>query len=126
MLLSEIDPQEVYKWFMEMFVDSADWVMGPNVWGMGQFSDGGIFATKPYICGSNYIRKMSHYKEGQWCDTMDGLYWKFMEKHEDFFRKNARMGAAMGNLETMDPERKKRIYKAAKDFVEQTTFLDAP
>ncbi|MBY0517946.1 MAG: cryptochrome/photolyase family protein [Bacteriovoracaceae bacterium] len=125
MLLSEVHPHEVYRWFMEMFVDSADWVMGPNVWGMGQFSDGGIFATKPYICGSNYIRKMSHYKEGPWCDIMDGLYWKFMEKHEDFFKKNARMGAAMGNLNKMDAERKKRIFKAAQDFVERTTSLDA-
>ena len=50
MLLSQIHPQEVYKWFMEMYVDSSDWVMGPNVFGMAQFSDGGIFATKPYIC----------------------------------------------------------------------------
>ena len=49
---------------MELFIDSADWVMGPNVFGMSQFSDGGIFATKPYICGSNYLLKMSHYKKG--------------------------------------------------------------
>ena len=60
MLMCQIHPQEVYRWFMEAFIDSADWVMGPNVFGMSQFSDGGIFATKPYLCGSNYIRKMSH------------------------------------------------------------------
>lgn len=53
MLLSELNPVEVHCWFMEMYVDSSEWVMGPNVYGMGQFSDGGIFATKPYICGSN-------------------------------------------------------------------------
>ena len=50
MNLCEINPKQVYKWFMEMFVDSSDWVMAPNVYGMGLFSDGGIFATKPYIC----------------------------------------------------------------------------
>lgn len=60
MLLSEIHPQEVHRWFMEMFIDSADWVMGPNVYGMGQFSDGGLFATKPYISGSNYKIGRAH------------------------------------------------------------------
>ena len=43
MNLCEIKPVFVYKWFMEMFVDSSDWVMVPNVYGMGLFSDGGIF-----------------------------------------------------------------------------------
>ena len=91
MLLSQIHPQEVFKWFMEMFVDSSDWVMGPNVYGMAQFSDGGIFATKPYICGSNYLLKMSNYKKGDWCNEVDGLYWGFINNNRDFFAKNPRM-----------------------------------
>ena len=62
MNLCEIKPTIVYKWFMEMFVDSSDWVMVPNVYGMGLFSDGGIFATKPYICGSAYFMKMMYSK----------------------------------------------------------------
>ena len=45
MNLCNIDPNEIYKWFMEMFIDSSDWVMVPNVYGMGTFADGGIFAT---------------------------------------------------------------------------------
>ena len=47
MLLCEIHPDEVYKWFMEMFVDSYDWVMVPNVYGMSQYADGGLICTKP-------------------------------------------------------------------------------
>ncbi|MEM7647137.1 MAG: cryptochrome/photolyase family protein, partial [Pseudomonadota bacterium] len=85
MLLCEIHPKHVFRWFMEMYVDSADWVMEANVFGMGQMSEGGIFATKPYICGSNYILKMSDYKKGPWCDTLDGLYWRFIAKNRDFF-----------------------------------------
>ena len=38
--------------------------MAPNVYGMGLFSDGGIFATKPYICASSYLLKMSDFKRG--------------------------------------------------------------
>ena len=63
---------------METFIDSSDWVMTPNVFGMGMFSDGGIFATKPYLCGSNYLLKMSNYAKGDWTETMDGLYWNFL------------------------------------------------
>ena len=48
MLLCELDPDEVYKWFMELFIDSYDWVMVPNVYGMSQFADGGLMSTKPY------------------------------------------------------------------------------
>ena len=43
MTLSQLHPKEIYKWFMEMFVDSSDWVMVPNVYGMGLFSDGSYF-----------------------------------------------------------------------------------
>ena len=38
MLLCEIHPNEVHRWFMEMFVDSSEWVMGPNVYGMGNLA----------------------------------------------------------------------------------------
>jgi len=118
MLLCQIDPKEVYKWFMEMFVDSSDWVMGPNVFGMGQFSDGGIFATKPYICGSNYLLKMSDYKKGPWCDVVDGLYWQFIERNIDFFEGNPRLGMMARTFKKMGDERKKLIYEAADKFVE--------
>ena len=106
---------------MEMNADSSDWVMGPNVFGMGQFSDGGIFATKPYICGSNYYIKMSDYKKGDWCQIADGLYWRFIDKHQDFYRKNPRMSVMLKNLEKMDSTRKKTIFKAADDFIAKVT-----
>jgi len=91
MLLEEIHPDEVYIWFMEMYVDSYDWVMVPNVYGMSQFADGGIFATKPYISSSNYILKMSNYKKGDWVAVWDNKFWDFLTKHRLFFSKNPRM-----------------------------------
>ena len=122
MLLCEIDPREVHRWFMEMYVDSSDWVMGPNVYGMGQFSDGGIFATKPYFCGSNYILKMSSYKKGEpWCEIMDGLYWRFIERNKSFMSKNPRLNMMVKTLEKMDGARKSRIFKPAEEFIEKVT-----
>ena len=121
MNLCEIHPKQVYKWFMEMFVDSSDWVMSPNVYGMGLFSDGGIFATKPYICGSSYFLKMMHFKKGPWCDVMDGLYWKFIDKNKKFFLKNPRLAMMVRVSEKMNKERKIRIFKAANKFIKENT-----
>jgi deoxyribodipyrimidine photolyase-related protein len=121
MLISEVHPHEVHRWFMEMFVDSADWVMGPNVYGMGQFSDGGIFATKPYFSGSNYILKMSDYKKGDWCDVWDGLFWRFIDNHKAFFMKNHRLNMMVKTLEKMEPGRKKSLFLAAEEFIQTKT-----
>ncbi|MEM7278399.1 MAG: cryptochrome/photolyase family protein [Pseudomonadota bacterium] len=121
MTLCEIRPSTAYRWFMEMYVDSSDWVMGPNVYGMGLFSDGGIFATKPYICGSNYLLKMSDYKKGPWCDIVDGLYWRFIEKHRDFFASNPRLALMPRALDRLDNNRRGRIYEAADEFLHRFT-----
>lgn len=114
MLLLEIHPHEAHRWFMEMFIDSSDWVMGPNVYGMGLFSDGGIFATKPYFCGSNYYRKMGPYKAGDWQIGVDGLYWSFIDKHQDFFSKNPRMSMMVKTVNKMPAEKKEMLFKAAQ------------
>ena len=122
MNLSKIHPNEIYKWFMEMFVDSSDWVMVPNVYGMGTFADGGIFATKPYSCGSNYILKMSNYKKDDWCDIVDGLYWKFMNDNVSFFKSNPRLAILVKSLEKMNTDRKERIFGKANDFINTKTI----
>ncbi len=90
-LLCEIHPNAVYRWFMEFFIDAYDWVMVPNVYGMSQYADGGGMTTKPYICGSSYILKMSDHKKGSWCPIWDALYWRFIDRHADVFAKNPRM-----------------------------------
>lgn len=122
MNLCEIKPTVVYKWFMEMFVDSSDWVMVPNVYGMGLFSDGGIFATKPYICGSSYFMKMMDFKKGDWCNIMDGLYWRFIDRNRKFFLKNPRLSMMVRIFDKMKTDRKKLILPAAERFIKQNTI----
>ena len=122
MNLSKIDPNEIYKWFMEMFVDSSDWVMVPNVYGMGLFSDGGIFATKPYICGSAYFMKMMDFKKGEWCNTMDGLYWRFIDRNRKFFLTNPRLSMMVRIFDKMKTDRKKLILSEADKFIKQNTI----
>ena len=121
MTLSQLHPKEIYKWFMEMFVDSSDWVMSPNVFGMGTYSDGGIFSTKPYICGSNYIIKMSNYKKGNWSDIVDGLYWSFIHNNKEVLSKNPRMGMVMMSYRKLKEERKDYLLKIANEFIAKKT-----
>ncbi|HRG23046.1 MAG TPA: cryptochrome/photolyase family protein [Chitinophagaceae bacterium] len=122
MLLCEFDPDEVYRWFMEMFADSYDWVMVPNVYGMTQFADGGLMTTKPYISGSNYLLKMGDWNKGPWQDVWDGLFWRFMEKHRDFFSSNPRLGMLLKTLDKMPAEKRNRHMDNAAQFLQQ---LDA-
>jgi len=117
MLLCEIDPESVYEWFMIMFVDAYDWVMVPNVYDMGQFASGGVFATKPYISSSNYIRKMSNYSRGEWADIWDGLYWRFLDTYQDKLSQNHRMGLVMHQLETMNKEKLDAHKQRANSFL---------
>lgn len=118
MLLCEFDPDEVHQWFMELFIDSYDWVMVPNVYGMSQFADGGFFATKPYISGSNYVMKMSNYKKDDWQVIWDGLFWRFMHVHRDFFVKNPRLGMLVRNFDNQSPEKRNTHLEQAKRFLD--------
>jgi deoxyribodipyrimidine photolyase-related protein len=83
MILNEISPKEMFVWFMEMTVDSYDWVMVSNIYGMGYASK--RFMTRPYISSSNYISKMMYPKpngimNNKWKDTWDVLYRDFVCK----------------------------------------------
>ena len=118
MLLCEFDPDEVYKWFMELFIDSYDWVMVPNVYGMSQFADGGLMSTKPYISGSSYVLKMSNYKKGDWCPIWDSLFWNFIDKKRDFFTTNPRMRMLVSSFDRMNIEKKELLIKTANDFID--------
>ena len=118
MLLCEFDPDDVYRWFMELFIDAYDWVMVPNVFGMSQFADGGLMATKPYISGSNYLMKMSDYKKGEWQPVWDGLFWRFMHVHRDFFLKNPRLGMLVRTFDKMPDEKQQLHLKNANLFLD--------
>jgi deoxyribodipyrimidine photolyase-related protein len=117
MLLCEFDPDEVYRWFMELFIDAYDWVMVPNVYGMTQFADGGLLATKPYISGSNYLMKMSDYPKGEWQQTWDGLFWRFMHVHRDFFLKNPRLSMLVKTFDKMPAEKQAAHLRAADEWL---------
>ena len=119
MFLCEFDPKEIYRWFMEMFVDSYDWVMVPNAYAMSQHADGGLITTKPYFSGSSYVRKMSHHKTGPWCEVWDGLYWRWIWNHVDELGKNPRWAMMCAMAKKMDSAKRKTHIKNAEQFLHQ-------
>ena len=117
MLLCEFDPDEVYRWFMEMFVDAYDWVMVPNVYGMTQYADGGLMTTKPYISGSNYLMKMGSWPKGPWQGIWDALFWRFVHKHRETLGGNHRLGMMVRIFDRFSKEKQDNLLAAAEGFL---------
>lgn len=114
MSLLRIHPDAVYEWFMELFIDAYDWVMVPNVYAMSQFAAGDAITTKPYVSGSNCLKKMSDLPPGQWTADWDGLYWTFIADHREVFAANPRSRMVVSLLDGMDPETRARHRNRAE------------
>lgn len=118
MNLCDFKPDQVYQWFMEMYIDAYDWVMVPNVYSMALYADGGIITTKPYISGSNYILKMSNYKKGSWSDIWDALFWSFVGKHHKALQQEGRLGFIGVLYSKMSIEKKQQYKEKAAHFLQ--------
>lgn len=118
MCLLRTDPDEVYEWFMEMFVDAYDWVMVPNVYGMSQFAAGEAMTTKPYVSGSNYLRKMSDFPTGEWTDDWDALYWTFVRDHREVFEANVRSRRMPSMWDGFDDAKRQALLGRAAAWLE--------
>lgn len=81
MTLSEYHPDMIYKWMFEFSLDSYEWVMIFNSYGMGTYSDNGFAMRKPYISSSNYILRMSNESKGTWQNEWNLKYKMFIEKY---------------------------------------------
>ena len=120
MCLSEIHPDDVYRWFMEMSIDGYDWVMVPNVYAMSQYANSSV-TTKPYVSGSNYLLKMSHYAKDDWHVVWDALFWRFVGKHKAMLKRNPRTSMMVTQYDRMGEDRKRVLAYRADDFLDTHT-----
>jgi len=107
-LLTHTEPQQINSWFWSVYLDAYEWVVTPNVLGMSQFADGGVFATKPYVSGANYIKKMSNYCKGCAYDPkktigedacpFNALYWDFIDVTQRTQAHRASFARRMGMM----------------------------
>lgn len=117
--MCEFHPNAIYRWFMELFIDAYDWVMVPNVYGMSSYADGGMMSTKPYVSGSNYIKKMSDYTPGNWANDWDALFWNFINQNRSFFNSNARLSLMVKLMDKMSPTQKEEYFKKAEALIQR-------
>ncbi len=122
-LLLGVDPQQVHRWYLAVYVDAVEWVELPNTLGMSQFADGGIMASKPYVASGKYIDRMSNYcagckfrpeeATGEKACPFTTLYWDFLDRQEKLLAKNPRMAMQLKNLARLTPDRREEIRNQA-------------
>lgn len=127
-LLLGIAPDEINDWYLSVYADAYEWVELPNTHGMAIWADGGVLGSKPYAASGAYINRMSNYcsgckykvreRTGEDACPFNYLYWDFMIRHEEIFRKNPRMGMVYRNLDKKEASEIERIRSSAHDFLE--------
>jgi deoxyribodipyrimidine photolyase-related protein len=125
-MLAGVDPREVNEWFLSCYVDAYEWVVTPNVVGMGLNADGGIVATKPYVASGRYIDRMSDFcrdcrydpaqRTGDDACPFNPLYWDFLLRNERRLRANPRLGPAVLGLRHLDEDERRRVVESAARF----------
>ena len=122
-LLLGVKPQAVHAWYLSVYVDAVEWVELPNTLGMGQFGDGGLMASKPYVASGKYIQRMGNQCKGCRFDPavstgptacpFTTLYWDFLQRHEELLKKNPRMAMQLKNLARLDGPARQAIAQQA-------------
>ena len=112
-MLLDISPRELTDWFWVAYIDAYDWVVEPNVIGMGMYASD-CMTTKPYIAGSGYIRKMSNYCGSCAFDPkttcpLTPMYWSWLARHGEKVAHLQRMRMPLASL------RKRAEAKRAAD-----------
>ena len=127
-LLAGVRPQEVNAWFLTTFVDAYDWVVTPNVMGMGLFADGGIVGTKPYAASANYLNRMGtacrscRYRPderiGPDACPFNALYWDFIARHAELLGRSPRTSMPVNALRRMPHDDVTALRQHAAEVLE--------
>jgi deoxyribodipyrimidine photolyase-related protein len=111
--LLDVSPRELTDWFWAAYVDAYEWVVEPNVLGMGTFAAGDVMTTKPYIAGAAYIDRMSDYCQTCRFDPkttcpLTPMYWAFLGRHREPLSRVERMKLPMASEAKRTPEQRGR------------------
>ncbi len=126
-LLIGAEPQQVHRWYLEVYADAYEWVELPNTLGMSQFGDGGLLGSKPYASSGAYIDRMSDYcgscrydvkqRTGPDACPFNALYWDFLIRNRDKLGGIHRMGMPYRTWDKMTAEVQTALRGQAAGFL---------
>ncbi len=132
-LLAGIDPDEVDRWYLGIYIDAVQWVEITNTRGMSQYADGGIVGTKPYVSSATYINKMSDYcqgcyyqynkKTGDRSCPFKSLYWHFYHRNRNILKENPRIAMMYRTWDKMNPASKEDMLSQANKYLDEREIL---
>lgn len=135
--LLDVEPRALTDWFWVAYIDAYDWVVEPNVLGMGTFAVGDRMTTKPYIAGSGYVHRMGDacascaFHPKKTC-PLTPMYWAYLDRHQETLAGFDRIKRQLSGLKRRSDEKKasdRKIFErtrarlAAGDSVADTPLL---
>jgi deoxyribodipyrimidine photolyase-related protein len=126
-LLAGLDPHEIHRWYLGIYIDAFEWVEAPNTLGMSQWADGGRLATKPYVSSAAYLQRMGdhcktcaynpqHRTEPDSC-PFNALYWSFFDRHRTHLQGNPRLGMVYRQIDNMPEEALSQLRSKADELL---------
>jgi deoxyribodipyrimidine photolyase-related protein len=132
-LLIGADPQQVHRWYLEVYADAYEWVELPNTLGMSQFGDGGLLGTKPYASSGAYIDRMSDYcghcrydvkqRTGPDACPFNALYWDFLDRNRGKLGGNHRLSMPYRTWDKMADDVRGALTAQAAGFLAKLDAL---
>ena len=132
-LLAGLDPIELHRWYLGIYIDAFEWVEAPNTLGMSQWADGGQLATKPYVSSAAYLQRMGDhcsacaYNPKQRTEStscpFNALYWHFFEQHRPHLQGNPRLTMVYHQIKQMPPDRLADLQARASALLQDLSSL---
>ncbi len=123
--LLDVSPRELTDWFWVAYTDAYDWVVEPNVLGMGTFAIGDLITTKPYVAGAAYLNRMGDYCRACRFDPKSTcpftpLYWAFLGRHEAKLKENDRLKLVLASSRKRPASRRQqdnRVFEHVRNVL---------
>lgn len=122
LVLCDIHPQQIKRWFMEVCaIDAYEWIMVGNIWAMGHFTN--KYMKKPYLATENYMLNMSDYKQTESTRIWSAVFYDFLWTRESKLKGTASIYTRnLAYFKKLDKAQRDEILKISKAFKKKVSY----